>query len=815
MLKLDFNKEWIVKKGVNGIDSPSSGEQFKQDKIDLPHDAMIFSERKTGDKDSAGIGYFTTGDYSYTKQYTPPLEDEGKVIYLEFEGIYMNATVIINGNFVGKCPYGYSNFTVKINDYLKYGKENEIKVEVKNSSGSNSRWYSGCGIYRNVKLMIGDPLHIKVDGVRITTLDAEKEIASIEVATDIENEKIGHVGGYVFTVIKDKDGKVVSETPIKFNITSGQNITLRQRIYLDNPVLWSVDNPGLYTCESFLKVDDNIIDKTDTTFGIRKLQLDKVNGLRINGETVKLKGGCIHHDNGLLGAATFEDAEERRIRKLKQAGYNAIRSAHNPISKALLKACDKLGMLVMDEFADSWTQTKPKFDYAFYLSEWWEKDLESMIRKDYNHPCVIMYSIGNEIPETGSDIVASWGRKFVEKIKTIDNTRYITNGLNAVFANMNKMGEIIARMSTENEIKPDEINNFMNNFSDLLPIIMESPIASESMEESRGMLDVVGYNYASSLYDIHHTQNPNNIFVGTETTPSALAENWDIVENKSYVLGDFSWTAWDYLGEVGAGRIVEDDGNQEFIAPFPWIAAYCADFDLVGYRRPISYWREIVWGGRKHIPYISVHNPENIGKKFYAGQWSWTDSISSWTWPGYEGKDTIVEVYSDAEEVELVINGNSQGKKPVGDDFKKFYCKWDTKYQSGEVEAIAYIKGKEVGRYNLITASEPILHVTKENDCLRSGTNDLCFVNIELRDKNGVLNTAAQKMITIKLEGPAIIQASGSANPCTEEYYHENTHETFQGRMMAIVRAGKDEGLAKLTVSCEGMNDVIINIPVV
>jgi beta-galactosidase len=820
MLRQDFNKGWKFGQSVSPLMALVTGNKPEPLKdVTLPHDAMILTDRSPDYPTGGGSAYFKAENYEYSKALFIPEEDKGKVIYLEFEGVYMNAFVWVNGDLAGKCPYGYSNFYVKINDYLNYGKENEIKVTVKNATQPNARWYSGAGIYRNVKIIKGQPLHIKVDGVRITTPEIDKELAVVEVATDVGHEVLGHESGYVVTEICDPDGKVVATEKTKFNILSDQTITVRQRLYVNSPKLWDVDDPHLYTCESKIVQDDSVIDEDINTFGIRKLQLDPINGLRINGKTVKLKGGCIHHDNGLLGAATFEDAEERRVRLLKEAGYNSIRMAHHPISRALLDACDRIGMLVMDEFSDVWTQTKCDFDYGFHFTEWWEEHVEAMVRKDFNHPSVIFYSIGNEIPEAGSDISASWGRKIAEKIRSLDNTRYVTNGINALLAVMGRMNEIVAAIGAEEAAAgadANEINQLMNNLGALMGKITSHPLVDKAIEESCDMLDAVGYNYAAERYEKDHAAHPNRILVGSETYPATLDENWELVEKHGYVLGDYSWTAWDYLGEVGIGHVgYDDDRNPSFYGVYPWITAYCADFDITGYRRPISYWREIIWGGRDHVPYIAVQRPERYGQQSYPGRWSWTDSISSWTWPGFEGKGAVVEVYSDAEEIELFINGKSQGRKPVGDEFKKFYCKFDTKYEAGTVEAVAYIGSNEVGRYSLKTAGEPVLNVTPETSSIRAGSNDLCYVNIELVDKDGVLNTSVKKSVTVSIEGPATIHASGSGNPRMEEYYYENTHETFYGRMLAIVRAGIEKGTAKLTVSAEGMDSVTVEIPVV
>lgn len=816
MIRQCFNKKWEIDKNGGSLAMPKFGGPALRE-VNLPYDAMIMTERKADNATGGGGAYFTPENLEYKKKFIVPEEDQGKLYFLEFEGIYMNATVWVNGSYVGKCPFGYSDFHLQISDYLKYGQENEVKVFVKNQSQPNSRWYTGAGIYRNVKLIIGNPLHIKMDGVKITVVDIESELATVEIATDIEFEGIGIQSGYVVTQLRDTKGEVVANEKTKFNINSHNSLTIRQKLYVQKPELWDMDHPYLYNCESKILVDNDLIDEDSNSFGIRNLQLDTLHGLRINGRSIKLKGGCIHHDNGVIGAATFADAEERRVRELKAAGYNSIRSAHNPISKAMLDACDKIGLLVMDEFTDVWTQTKCDYDYGCHFTEWWEHDVESMVKKDFNHPSVIIYSIGNEIPEVGSDIGASWGRKIAEKIRSIDKTRYITNGINVMLGIKDHMGEILSSLGESNPMANiGEINQSMSEMKEKMNKILSHPIVDTALEESCGILDIVGYNYAAERYEKDHENFENRIIVGTETAPASLDINWEIVKNNNYIIGDFCWTAWDYLGETGIGHIAyDDDKNENFYGEYPWIAAYCADFDILGYRRPISYWREIIWGGRKHIPYIAVQRLERYGQNVFPGMWSWTDTIASWTWPGFEGEGAVVEVYSDAEEVEIIINGKSKGKKPVGDEFKKFYCKWDTFYEAGIIEAVAYIDGIEVGRHKLVTAGKPVLRVRKECENIRAGTNDLCFVNIEFTDKNGVLCTSTKKKINICVEGAANLQGSGSSNPRTIENYFDTVHETFDGRALAVVRAGEETGMATIKVTADGFKEVIVEIPVV
>lgn len=815
MIKQSFNEKWGFR---DGLDNPMMSAFIEAadgtKDVRLPFDAMRFSERKPGNVEEAGIGYYTPTNVEFEKIYTPSKEEQGNVVYLEFEGVYANAIVEVNGQVVQRHHFGYTGFIVRISDYLNFGQPNKIKVTVLNGIHPNGRYYTGTGIYRDVKLMIGESLHIQPDGVRLTTLDADLKVAAIEVAVTVKNEIAGHRKAIVKTILKANDGTIAASADTILNTRSAEEVVIQQRMYLTNPLLWDVACPNLYTYETIIMENGKMIDQAAGTFGVRTIKLDPVHGIRLNGNTIKLKGGCIHSENGVIGAISVADAEDRRIRMLKEAGYNAIRTAHNPVGNALLDACDKYGMLVMEEYADAWTHAKPTFDYALWMEECWESDLESMVRVSYNHPSVIMYSIGNEISDVGTELSAHWGRKFTQKLRSIDPTRFITNGINIMMANLDKIMQIAGELDT-GEVEVTEINNMMAKMMELMPAINLHSISRNAIKESCDMLDVIGYNYASYMYEKEHEDSPNRIFCGSETNPSDLDKNWELVENNSYIIGDFAWTAWDYIGEPGIGRISEEDGTMNVYAQYPWVLAYCGDFDITGFRRPVSYWREIIWGGRNHIPYISVHRPENIGKKMYVSQWSWTDSIHSWTWPGMEGKTTFVEVYSDADEVELLVNGSSFGKKKTNQDTKKCYCKWEVCYEPGEVEAIAYVEGLEVGRQILKTAEKAEMNVYIDKKELQAGSNELAFLEIEYKDLNGTLDMATQRKVEFVVDGPIELLGAGSGNPKTEESYTDNAHEIFEGRVQAVIRTKNQTGTGIIAIRDSTGESKIIEISII
>ncbi|WP_020427609.1 glycoside hydrolase family 2 protein, partial [Paenibacillus riograndensis] len=477
MIRESFNQGWMVGP-VAGFFNMNSNEQPKA--VTLPHDAMIAKKRSAQAVSGSKKGYFSDGAYDYVKKFYVPEEYKDKRVTFEFEGVYMHAMVYINGDFAGQHPFGYTNFYIKADRFLKYGAENEIKVVAK--SHDDSRWYTGTGIYRNTKIMVADLVHIAVDGVKINATDIESKHAVVVVATDVENEGINPRTVRIVTEIVDADGNSVASDTAPFTAFAGEKATSRQRLYIREPKLWNVETPYLYTCISKVMDGEHVLDEETHTFGIRTLSLDAEDGLRINGEVVKLRGACIHHDNGVIGASTIERADERRIEILKQAGFNAIRSAHHPASKALLKACDRIGMLVMDESFDIWTHHKSDYDYALHFPTWWEQDIQAMVDKDYNHPSVILYSIGNEIPETGSANGTAWGRKIAEKIRSLDSTRYVMNSINGMVAVMNHLQEMFQGNNNSSDTGTD-VNSFMANLSSFTKGIMGMDVVTHSTAE--------------------------------------------------------------------------------------------------------------------------------------------------------------------------------------------------------------------------------------------------------------------------------------------------------------------------------------------
>jgi beta-galactosidase len=819
MIRESFNTNWFFRKVDN------LNEKQVIEPITLPHDAMLQEKRDPKARNGYNTGYFPGGVYHYSKTFFAPEEYRNKNVTFEFEAVYMNSEVYINRQFAGGRPYGYSNFYIVADSLLKYGQDNEIEVIVHNENGPNSRWYSGSGIYRNVKILVGSLLHILPDGVKITMKDIQDQQALVEVATTIVNNNEKETRDIrIVTEFHGKNEEIAVAYEVIASVDAYETTTIRQTVSIQNPALWSVDSPNLYTCFTKIVDGEKVIDEDIETFGIRMLALDSKKGLSINGEVIKLRGGCMHHDNGVIGACTLETAEDRRVRLMKGSGFNAIRSAHNPMSKAMLDACDRHGMLVMDEFSDIWFRNKTKYDYAVYFRDWWEKDIRAMVDKDYNHPCVVLYSIGNEITETAFPEGVEFSRKLAEKVRLLDRSRFTINSINGWLNYFTVLGQKVnLKKKVEETKKPavseDEkttsanINPLMNFLNKIIDFIVILPGVDHCTKESYATVDVAGYNYMAGRYEKDGKRYPERVICGSETFPPEITKNWRLVKKLPHVIGDFSWTGWDYLGEAGLCTW-QYGKNQALFKPYPCILADSPMIDITGHRGTQSYIHQIVWGLRKE-PFIAVQPVNHYGEKPSKSVWRGSNAIDSWTWNGYEGKGAVVEVYADGDKVELFLNGKSLGEKPAG-DHHNFKAVFKTTYQPGELTAVSYAKdGKEIGYTTLKTASQHLhLHVHPEVSKLRADGADLAYVNIMLADENGIVKPLVDRKVTVHVEGAGLLMGFGSANPLTEESFMDAEHTTYRGRALAVVRAGLKAGIVKMTVSAGDCETKVLTIPV-
>lgn len=774
MQQIDFCKDWkFRKKGEAGCTC-----------VTLPHDAMIYEERSAECESGSAGAYFPGGIYEYEKEFEVPSEWKGKKILIRFEGIYRKAEIAVNGVYVGKIMDGYTERTFELTSILQYGAKNTMKAVVDNSEVPNSRWYSGSGIYRPVTLFVLEPEHIELDGIRINTIS----YAPAKIAVSVK-----HTGGEAAVFVLEEDKVVAAD--------AGDVVELE----IPDAKLWSEREPFLYTCKVVLKDGDAITDTREVSFGIRKIEWSP-KGLLINGKETLLRGGCVHHDNGILGACAYAEAEERKMRIMKEYGYNAIRSSHNPCSRAMLDACDRLGMYMIDETWDMWYQHKSKYDYATDFMDNYMDDIDSMVQKDYNHPCVIMYSIGNEISEPAKDEGMELARKMIGHIHELDDSRPVTAGLNLmIVANAAKGQEMYSDDGGINEDTASEIGGESGEGTPQMPDMsqMDSTMFNQmAMMAGTGMnhsadneeadkattpildaLDIAGYNYASGRYPLEGEAHPNRIVFGSETFPQDIPMNWAMVEQYPYLIGDFMWTAWDYLGEAGLGAWAYTEDAMSFNKPYPWLLGGAGVIDLIGHGDGSALLTKAVWGKNNGQIGIAVTPANHPGIGVIKSVWRGTNAIPSWSWKGCEGNPVTVEVYTKAAKVVLSLNGNVIGEAAPEN------CKasFETTYQPGELSAVGYDQdGTAIETGSLHSA------VGNNKICLRTGSsavsNDaVVFVEVDICGENGMVESNADELLTVHAEGAEIL-GFGSAQKRSEESFVSSSYTSYYGRALAAVR---------------------------
>ncbi|WP_339278685.1 glycoside hydrolase family 2 TIM barrel-domain containing protein [Paenibacillus sp. FSL W8-1187] len=769
MIKQDLNRQWTFK-----------SSQLPSGIVDLPHDFSILQKRDPDTPAGIGNGYFPGGVGEYQKILFVPEEWRGKKVMLEFEGVYMNATVRINSHIVAQQPYGYTTFHCDLSPYLMYGKDNTIDVHVNNSAIPNTRWYSGSGIYRPVWLMVGEQVHIKPWGVFAAAQEVSAESSTTAVRTEVENSGEAAAAAIVRSTLLDAAGSAVASHEVEVQIPGKCSIEASQTLVVEPARLWSVEDPYLYTLKSEVLLEGKVVDLAETSIGIRSISFDARQGFRLNGVPTKLKGGNVHHDTGLLGAAAYGRAEERKIELLKASGYNAVRCAHNPPSPSFLDACDRLGMLVMDEAFDVWRESKVTNDYHLHFADWWERDLAAMVLRDRNHPSIILWSTGNEIGERdGRSDGYAYARKLADYVRSLDDTRAVTNGICWV-------GSL--RFSPIG-IDPSAIPEGFDYWG-------------ETTESYAEPLDVVGYNYEQKRYKSDSVKYPDRVICSTENYLMDSLEYWMTADEHPNVIGDFYWTSLDYLGEAGVGAVRY--GGEKEVIRYPWHVAYCGDIDICGFKRPQSHYRDCVWEIAK-APYIAVYKPEHYGKNPVLWGWSWPDVVPSWTWPGYEGKPTVVEVYSTDEEIELFLNGTSLGRQGAGKP-NKYKAAFELHYEAGELLAVGYRGGSEASRAALRTAEAPAaIRLTPDRSRLEAEFGDLSYITVEVVDASGNVVHDAADDIYFTACGAGTLIAVGNSNPVSEEMYVGHRRKAYEGRAMAVVRADGESGEIVLTAMAEGI----------
>lgn len=760
MVIVDWNDGWTFRK-----------EGSEPVAVTLPHDAMLAEPRDGSCRNGVNSGYFPGGKYVYEKAFDVGERDVGAHAVLHFEGVYQNCVVWVNGRRAGAHKYGYTPFDVDITRLVEAG-ANRVRVDVDNSLEPNCRWYSGSGIYRPVTLLVDE-----LDAPKITTRSYDPAV--IEVRADAECVEI-YDGGEL--VASGEPGKIA----------------------IPNAKLWSEDSPHLYTC---------VIRKGDrsrkTVFGVRLLEWDARRGLRLNGRRILLRGGCIHHDHGVLGACDFYDAEFRRISILKENGFNAVRIAHNPASQITLDICDRLGMYVMNETFDGWYVPKTYHDYARWFDDEWQGDLTAMVESSYNHPCVIMYSHGNEVSETASQKGAQTCRMLTDFIHSLDDTRPVTAGVNVLLNVYTRMGVGVYR--DEGEYKPEPLpkeggyrekktgSAFFNAMAGRLGSLMFYMAAGKKGDRAcKGAadgLDVLGLNYAASRYDEDVRTYPDRLMVGSETMAADLPYNWERVRKYPQVFGDFVWSAWDYLGEACIG-----DWTYHSYPGLPLLAGQ-GMIDITGKPLAAMYFMQVVWGLRER-PFIGVRPLNHAHEKPTTGAWQFTNAIDSWTWHGYEGTRAVVEVYAAASSVRLMLNDRVVATKPV----KRYKAMFKTDYEPGTLTAVALDEGgREISRHSLSTGGARMgLTLRPDTTRLQAGGQSLCHLAIEFTDEEGELLPYVERPVTVEVEGAAVLQGLGSARCKTDESYLANSFISYRGRLLAVLRSAAEPGRVRVRVSADG-----------
>lgn len=805
MEHINFDEKWVFRRGL--LDSVGMLDSNPGIVVNLPHDGMI--ETKVTPDAAAGSdsGYFTGDVCNYTKSVMIPEEWEKDCVGLQFDGAMMHTSVDVNGCKVAEHHYGYSPFYVDITDYVTYGEENRITINLNTGVQPSSRWYTGSGLFRGISLCHSPKVHIATDGVYVFTKEIADNMAFLEAWIDVCNDTgENRLVEVSVTLSKDGSSDIDARATRVIQVNSHKQETAILAFRLENPMLWNVDHPNLYTVKvtasdigtfrtHFIPNRVKTIDEETALFGVRTITADAVRGLRINGKTVKLKGGCLHHDNGLLGAVSLYESEARKVKKLKEVGFNAIRTAHNPPSAALVEACDRLGMYLFDEAFDAWGIAKRTGDYSQYFESQWGKELTAFVRRDRVHPSVIMWSTGNEIPERGGlNNGYTLATQLATTIKKLDATRPVSNGICSFWSGLD---DYMSKGQNQSQ-------NAQNG--------KETDVWERGTEPFTNGLDIVGYNYMEDLYERDHELFPERVILGSENFPQEIGFRWPMVEALPYVIGDFTWTAWDYLGEAGIGKAVYVDKDDPLVekgpwalmppgaSPYPWRTANDADFDITGRMLPQGAYRSVVWGSdRTHL--FSLH-PDHFGKVEMMSMWGFPGVVKTWNYEGYEDRPVELVVFSNADEVAIEVNGELVGRKAVSKDRPMpNSVRFDAIYKPGKVEAVSYRNGQEISRDVLETSGKPAkIRLAPNKYEMKADGHDLIYVEIDILDEDDRLVTDAAVELTASVEGCGLLAGFGTGNPVTDEVYTDHKTVTFRGNATAIVRSGYGQG--NITVRC-------------
>lgn len=796
MEKIAFNDGWQCYR-TDGSSEPIQ--------VTVPHDAMQLDKRSATCPGGVNNGWIDAGDYTYVKEFFVPDSYQGQKVRLEFEGVYHKATVTFNDVKLAEHNSGYTSFMVDLEGVLKYGEKNTIIVTAVGSDQPNSRWYTGTGIYRPVWLYVKPPVAIKWGGIKITPL-AYKEP---KVRLDIQTTDPGKLK---VEILEWPSRDLVK----RFEVETTGNY--REELSLSEAKLWSCESPNLYVCQVTYQ-NGEICDIREERFGIRIITCDSERGFCLNGERVILRGGCVHHDNGILGACAYDYAERRKVQILKDNGFNALRSAHNPCSKALLNACDELGMLMVDEYVDVWYIHKSKYDYASEVEKNFASDFARIVEKDYNHPSVIMYSTGNEVSETAQPKGIALCDKMTKRFHELDSTRPVTCGINIFFNFLSSIGfgvysdkkaeKELANVKKKKAVGSEFYNNvagvfgseFMKTGATLYPCDVKT-------RDAYARMDVAGYNYGIKRYQKDLAKYPERIILGTETFCSDAYKFYEQAKKNKRIIGDFVWSAMDYLGEVGVGAWEYQEYAKNFSNDLGWVAAGSGRIDLTGKPLAEMAYMQVAYELKKIA--IGVVPVPFTKEKHSPSAWKMSNAISSWSFNGCEGMEAQIEVYARADSVSLFLNGNCVGRKHVKDDCKAIF---KTTYQNGTLRAIAYdAQGKIIAETELSTAEEnTVLTLEPEKVVVNREEQELAYVRLKYTDTKGEVKPLLRSEIKVSVVGGKLI-GLGSACPFYETSYQGEVTDTYYGEAMAIIKPGKDDYITVFAKSELGEGSVKIGV---
>lgn len=774
MYSIDINDNWTVRE--------KDKDEVKN--IDLPYDCMIREERSLESNGGTNTGWFIAKDYVFEKKLFVSEELKDKDVFIEFEGVYKDAKIYINDTLVSYRPYGYTNIIVDITDKLEFSKDNDIKVEVTNSDQPNSRWYSGTGIYRPVFIHVLPKKHILLNGIKVKTISLDPAIVEVDVKTNCKGKIIARVDDIEVKI--ETDGEVTFPIEIK------------------DPKLWDVETPNLYTLNVRFEEDEQ-----DISFGIRMISCNSKDGFVVNGRRVILLGCCIHADNGILGSCCYKESEYRKVKILKDAGYNAIRCAHNPCSKFFLQACDELGMYVMDEYVDMWYIHKTRYDYALHVKEYYERDIKDMIDKDYNHPSVIMYSLGNEVSETSN----KEGAKFFASMQQVvhDNDyRPVTTGVNICFNFMNSLGmgfysDEKAEKNPQKKVGSEFYNDLAGKLSaPLMKQVARLPGVDKATRDSFAEMDIAGYNYGIERYKKDCKKYPDRVILGSETFCSDAYRFYNIAKNNNQIIGDFVWAGMDYLGEVGVGSWEYKEYAKDFSHTVGWTTAGSGRVDLIGNELGEALYTKVALD-RVNGPLIAVWPVNHTGEKHSPSAWKFTNAMPSYSFNGLDGNKCRVEVYTKAYKIELYINDqlvatNKRNKKTCRVVF-------NTIYQTGVIKAVEINKDGSKGNSSYLKSASDETRLTLLPEVKEAKVGDIVYIKIRYTDDQGIVKPLEHHQVKVKsLEGGKLL-ALGCAAPFNETLYNNDFTDTYYGQALAIIKVTGDLSLeisdGTLSSSCK------------